>query len=182
LEQGVFQVYSSDHAPYRFDTAKSKHGGESNFQKIANGVPGLEVRLPMLFSEGVRTGRISLNQFVALSATNAARIYGLYPRKGTIAVGSDADIAIWDPEIEVTITHDMLHDAMDYTPYEGRTCTGWPITTISRGEVVWDGGEVLGAVGRGDFLPCDLPQPAQPRGVFVSGFDASTGTFPGTTG
>lgn len=181
LEQGVFQVYSSDHAPYRFDTAKSKHGGESNFQKIANGVPGLEVRLPMLFSEGVRTGRISLNQFVALSATNAARIYGLYPRKGTIAVGSDADIAIWDPDREVTITHAMLHDAMDYTPYEGRTCTGWPVTTISRGEVVWNDGEVLGAVGRGDFLPCDLPEPARPRGVFVSGFDAASGTFPGAT-
>ncbi len=94
---------------------------------------------------------------MALSATNAAKIYGLYPRKGTIAVGADADLAVWDPEKEVTIGHEMLHDNLDYTPYEGRRVTGWPVTTISRGEAVWRDGEVLGRPGRGRFLRCDTP-------------------------
>ena len=93
---------------------------------MANGVPGLEVRTAPLFSEGVGKGRIDLPKFVALTATNAAKLYGLYPRKGTIAVGSDADLAIWNPHKEVTIKQSMIHDAMDYTPYEGRTITGWP--------------------------------------------------------
>ena len=90
----------------------------------------------------MRAGRIDLTRFVALSATTAAKLYGLYPRKGTIAVGSDADIAIWDPELPVTIRQEIMHDAMDYTPYEGRKITGWPVTTISRGEVVWRAGAV----------------------------------------
>jgi len=113
----------------------------------------------------VRTGRLSLNQFVAATATTPAKIYGLYPRKGTIAVGADADIAIWDPELAVTITSDMLHDNMDYTPYEGRRITGWPVTTLSRGEVVWDGKEPRGEPGRGQFLECDLPDAARPVGA-----------------
>ncbi len=177
LENGTFQVFSSDHAPYRFDDSKGKkaHGENAPFDRVPNGVPGIEVRLPMLFSEGVRTGRITINQFVALAATNAARIYGLYPRKGTIAVGSDADIAIWDPERPVTITHGMLHDAVDYTPYEGRKIHGWPVVTLSRGEVVWRDGKVEGEPGRGRFLPCELPQPARPRGVSATGFDAVSG-------
>jgi dihydropyrimidinase len=115
-------------------------------------VPGIELRLPLLFSEGVGKGRIDLNRFVALAATNAAKIYGLYPRKGTIAVGADADIAIWDPERTVTVTHDLLHDNMDYTPYEGMTLKGWPIVTLSRGEIVWRDGEVHAKPGRGQFL------------------------------
>ena len=165
LANGTFQVFSSDHAPYRYDASgKKAHGEDASFKKVANGVPGIEVRLPMLFSEGVGKGRITLEQFVALTATNAAKIYGLYPRKGTIAVGSDADIAIWDPEREVTISTGMLHDNMDYTPYEGRRVKGWPVTTLSRGEVVWDDGKVLGQPGRGRFLKCDLPAPAKPHG------------------
>ena len=101
----------------------------------------------------MQKGRIDLPRFVALSATNAAKIYGLYPRKGTLAIGADADIAIWDAGREVTITKSILHDRMDYTPYEGMTVTGWPVMTLSRGEVVWDDGEVLGRPGRGQFLP-----------------------------
>ncbi len=165
LENGVLQVFSSDHAPYRFSgrDGKAAAGADAPFQKIANGVPGLEVRLPLLFSEGVRTGRLSLQQFVDLTATRAARLYGLYPRKGTIAVGSDADIAIWDAERKVTISQAMLHDNMDYTPYEGRTVTGWPTLTLSRGEIVCSEGEVTAAPGRGVFLPCDLPEPARAR-------------------
>ena len=179
LETGVFQVFSSDHAPYRFDDAegKKKHGERAAFNRVANGIPGIEVRLPMLFSEGVQTGRISLNRFVDLSATTAARLYGLYPKKGTIAVGSDADIAIWDPDREVTISVDMLHDNVDYTPYEGFRVQGWPVTTLSRGEVVWDDGEVRGVPGRGRFLPCALPEPARPLERFVSGFDAVAAGF-----
>ena len=127
-------------------------------------MPGLETRLPLLFSEGVRSGRLDLEKFVDLTATRAAKLYGLYPRKGTIAVGSDADIAIWDPDLEVVIRQALLHDTMDYTPYEGRKVTGWPVLVLSRGEVVWDGTEVTGAPGRGHFLPCAKPAPAKPYG------------------
>jgi dihydropyrimidinase len=162
LATGVFQVFSSDHAPYRFDeTGKKKHG-VPHFRHVTAGVPGIETRLPLLFSEGVGTGRITLEQFVALTSTNAARLYGLYPRKGTIAVGSDADLAIWDPARAVTIRHADLHDAMDYTPYEGCAVTGWPTTVISRGEIVVEEGHLHGAPGRGAFLPCARPIPARP--------------------
>lgn len=158
IAAGTLDVFSSDHAPYRYDETGKKHAGEDvTFKQVPNGVPGLEIRLPMLFSEGVRKGRLSLNHFVAITATNAAKIYGLYPRKGTIAVGADADIAIWDPDLDVTISVDMLHDNVDYTPYEGQQITGWPVLTLSRGEVVWDGIEPQGDPGRGQFLECDLP-------------------------
>ena len=129
------------------------------FDKVANGVPGLEVRLPLLFSEGVGRGRISLNRFVDVAATAAAKLYGLYPRKGTIAVGADADIAIWDPEKKVKISQEMLHDNMDYTPYEGREVTGWPVITLSRGQVVWRGGRVLGLCGGYQILGRTIKDP-----------------------
>ena len=104
LQNGTFQVFSSDHAPYRYDeTGKLLKGDKTTFKDTANGVPGIELRVPLLFSEGVGKGRLDLNRFVALTATNHARLYGLYPKKGTIAVGSDADIAIWDPAKEVTV-------------------------------------------------------------------------------
>jgi len=115
LTTGVFDVFSSDHAGYRYDDpeGKMKHGRNAPFKKVANGVPGLAVRTALLFSEGVGKGRLDLPKFVALTATNAAKLYGLHPRKGTIAVGSDADLAIWDPDREVTIRQSMIHDAMD---------------------------------------------------------------------
>ncbi len=130
---------------------------------MPNGVPGVETRLPLLFSEGVMTGRIDITRFVALTASNPAKIYGLYPRKGTIAIGSDADIVLWDPERKVTLTNAMLHHNVDYTPYEGMQLTGWPKVTLSRGEVVWNDGAVSGTPGRGQFLRCDLPKPAAAR-------------------
>ena len=164
LQTGVFEVYSSDHAPYRHDdTGKLSAGPNPPFKKVANGVPGLELRLPLLYSEGVGGGRIDLNRFVQLTATNHAKLYGLYPRKGTIAVGSDADIAIWDPAREVTVTAAMLHDNTGYTPYEGRRLKGWPVTVLSRGEVVVDEGKVDAPRGRGRFLPCALPLTPQPH-------------------
>src|SRR6202171_1858554 len=122
LETGVFQLYSSDHCPFRYDDTQGKltPKGRTSFRWVPNGIPGVETRLPILFSEGVVRGRISLNEFVALTATNHAKMYGLHPRKGTIAVGSDADIAIWDAAREVTISQKLMHHGTDYTPYEGK--------------------------------------------------------------
>ena len=165
LADGLFTIFSSDHAPFRYDDPQGKKpgGNEVPFQYIPNGIPGLETRLPLLFSEGVQKGIISLNRFVELTATNPAKLYGLYPRKGTIAIGGDADIAIWDAAKEVTITNAMLHHNVDYTPYEGMRIRGWPVLTLSRGEPVWDGVRPLGTAGRGQFLPCTLPDMARPK-------------------
>jgi dihydropyrimidinase len=153
LANGTFQVFSSDHAPYRFDeSGKLPKGSQTVFKEMANGVPGLEVRMPLLFSEGVGKGRISLNAFVALTATNHAKMYGLYPRKGTLAIGSDADMAIWNPDAQVTITAAQLHDNVGYTPYEGRTISGWPETVINRGRIVVADGTLHAARGSGEFI------------------------------
>lgn len=159
LANGTFQVFSSDHAPYLFDspTGKKVRGEGASFVHVPNGIPGVETRMPLLFSEGVGRGRISLNRFVALTATNPARLYGLYPRKGTIAIGSDADLAIWDERREVTIRNALLHHNVDYTPYEGRVVTGWPETVLSRGEVVVYAGTLHARPGRGRFLECGTP-------------------------
>ncbi|MBT6274994.1 MAG: dihydropyrimidinase [Chromatiales bacterium] len=153
LANDTFQVFSSDHAPYRFDdTGKLKAGPNASFKQIANGVPGIELRLPLLFSEGVRKGRISLQQFVSLTATNAAKIYGLHPRKGTIAVGSDADLVLWDPQKKVTVTYDILHDNVGYTPYEGMELEGWPEVVINRGRTVVSDGALHLQQGDGAFI------------------------------
>ena len=153
IQNGTFQVYSSDHAPYRMDdSGKFAAGPKADFRKIANGVPGIELRLPLLFSEGVVKGRITLNHFVQLAAGNVSRIYGLDTRKGSITEGKDADIAIWDPDVQRTITADDLHDNMDYTPYEGMQITGWPTTVIRRGEVIVEGGELIAERGSGEFI------------------------------
>ena len=155
---GTLSLVSSDHAPYRFDqSGKFQAGPSPNFRQIANGMPGIEMRLPLLFSEGVNKGRITLNQFVALSATNAARIYGMAPEKGTIAVGADADIAIWDPD-ETRIAGAM-HDAMDYNPFEGREVTGWPVTVLNHGRRIVERGTLMARPGDGRFIarrPVDL--------------------------
>ena len=155
LADGAFTIFSSDHAPFRYDDPAGKKiaGDHAAFRKIPNGVPGLETRLPLLFSEGVNGGRISLTRFVELTATNPAKLYGLYPRKGTIAVGADADLAIWDQDRRVTLSNAMLHHNVDYTPYEGMKLRGWPVATVSRGEVVCSDGVLLAQPGRGRFLP-----------------------------
>lgn len=150
---GTFQLFSSDHCPFRYDSPDGKlnENGKRSFVHIPNGIPGIETRLPILFSEGVNKGRIDACRFVALTATNHAKTYGLYPRKGTIAVGSDADIVIWDPEIERTVRHADLHDGADYTPYEGKTLTGWPVDVILRGKIMIRGGALEGGQ-RGTYL------------------------------
>lgn len=151
LENGSLTVISSDHSPYRFEgpTGKRAGGATPHFQHIPPGLPGLETRLMLLFSEGVGTGRLSLEQFVTLTATSPARIYGLYPRKGHLMPGADADIVLWDPAAETVIRHEALHDACDYTPYEGQHVRGLPVMTFSRGECLWDRGQVFGTPGRG---------------------------------
>jgi len=164
LENGVFQVFSSDHAPFRYDDphGKMNAGKSAPFNKVPNGIPGIETRLPLLFSAGVLAGRIDVNSFVALTSTNVAKIYGLYPRKGTIAVGADADLVIWS-ERKLKIENTLLHHNVDYTPYEGIELSAWPEITISRGEVVWSRPDAKAAKGRGRFLRCDRPTPARPR-------------------
>ncbi len=172
VQNGTFQMVTSDHAPYRFDdTGKLAKGPNPDFKQIANGIPGIELRLPLLFSEGVQKGRIGLERFVELCCTNPARIYGLHPRKGTVAVGSDADLAIWDPDKVVELTDQTTHDATGYCPYAGMTLTGWPTTVISRGEVIVDGGELLARRGRGRFLPRAAGPAARPLGRLVPELD-----------
>ncbi len=159
LFNGVFQVFSSDHAPFRFNDPKGKllHGLNASFSKIPNGIPGVETRLPLLFSEGVIRRKMNLQKFVALTASNPAKMYGLYPRKGTIAIGSDADLVIWDAERELTIRNTDLHHNVDYTPYEGMSITGWPETTLVRGQIVVDRGQLVAKPGFGQFVACDRP-------------------------
>lgn len=144
LQQGVFEVFSSDHCPYRYEDEAGKLApkGKQSFRYVPNGIPGIATRMPILFSEGVVKGRIDLNRFVALTSTNHAKRYGLYPHKGTIAVGSDADLVLWDAGREVTITHSLLQDGCDYTPYEGLAVTGWPVRTLLRGETVMTDGQI----------------------------------------
>jgi dihydropyrimidinase len=155
IRTGVFSLFSSDHCPFRYN---DEHGklipkGRTSFRWVPNGIPGVETRLPILFSEGVAKGRIDLNRFVALTATNHARMYGLYPRKGTIAIGSDADIAIWDPQRKVTISQSLMHHGADYTPYEGIEVTGWPVRTMVRGTTVAGDDVAIGTPGHGRYLP-----------------------------
>jgi dihydropyrimidinase len=167
LETGVFQVYSSDHCPFRYDDPAGKltPKGRTSFRWVPNGIPGVETRLPILFSEGVVKGRISLERFVALTATNHAKMYGLHPRKGTIAVGADADIAIWDPERKVTISQTLLHHGSDYTPYEGLEVTGWPVTTIVRGKTIVRDGTLANDRRAGEHIARERSQYAAPAGA-----------------
>jgi dihydropyrimidinase len=160
LKDGTFAVLSSDHAPYRFDeSGKLPKGDKTTFKEMANGVPGLQVRLPLLFSEGVGKGRITLNEFVALTSTNHARMYGLSPRKGTVEVGGDADIAIWDPEKRVTLNAAMMKDNVGYTPYEGMTVKGWPTMVLSRGRLAVQDDKLMVGKGTGKFIARGVPAP-----------------------
>lgn len=144
LQQGVLKLYSSDHAPFRWGGTEGKRPGgkRTAFRWVPNGLPGIETRLPILFSEGVVGKRISVNQFVAVTATNHARHYGL-ASKGTIAPGFDADIAIWNPSVTQTIQQANLHHGADYTPYEGLSITGWPEAVFLRGTPLIQDGQLL---------------------------------------
>ncbi len=172
LALGDLQTISSDHAPYRFDdTGKLRAGPNPTFKQVANGLPGLEARLPLLFDAMVSNGRLGLQKFVELTATAPAKIYNLHPRKGSIAIGADADIAIWDPAREVTLADAMMHDLAGYTPYAGRTLRGWPVTVLSRGRVVVTDGKLVAEPGSGQFLARGGGEAAKPTGRLVPDMD-----------
>ncbi len=149
LAGGDLQVVATDHCPF---TLADKARGRNDFSKIPNGAPGIETRMMLLWDGGVRAGRIDAQRFVELTAAGPARLFGLWPRKGTIAVGSDADLVIWDPERETRLSVETLHMRVDYSPYEGRVVHGGPSVVMSRGEVLVDRGEWKGRAGRGQFL------------------------------
>jgi dihydropyrimidinase len=160
LKMDDLQVISTDHCP--FCMKEQKELGRSDFTKIPNGAPGVEHRVPLIYNGGVVDNRISLNRFVELTSTAAAKMFGMFPKKGTIAVGSDADIAIWDPEKAVTVS--QTHDGTGYTPYKGRTLKGWPVTVLSRGQVIVDDGRLQAERGRGRFLAREPSDSLRPLG------------------
>ena len=150
LQGNDLQVVSTDHCPFCFK--EQKELGRDDFTKIPNGGPGVEHRMSLIYNGGVAGGRISLNRFVELTSTSAAKIFGLFPRKGTIAVGSDADIVIFDPNEEMTISSSTHHMNVDYSAYEGTKVKGVTKTVLSRGKVVIDDGKFVGKPGDGQFL------------------------------
>jgi dihydropyrimidinase len=176
VQRGTIDVVSSDHSgsSYEGEGGKRIHGNNAPFPDIPNGVPGLAARLPLVFSEGVSKGRIDLNTYVRLIATNPAKLFGLYPRKGTIAPGSDADLVLWDPGKRVAITNALMQHTIDYTPYEGLEVTGWPVATVKGGRVAMRDGKVQAEPGTGQFLPRGPYEMIKPTGVLPDGFDASS--------
>ena len=164
LSEGVLQTIGTDHCPFFYDGTRpivyegheiaipGKELGRDDFTKIPNGLPGIEDRLPVLWTTGVRSGRITANQFVAYNSTNPAKIFGLYPRKGALLAGSDADIVIWDPDKKVTYGLAHAHQRTDYNLYEGWELTGMPEKVFLRGKLIVDGDRWLGHSGDGRFL------------------------------
>ena len=149
LASGDLQVVSTDHCPFFI---KQKEAGKNDFSKIPNGAGGIETRMPLIYSEGVGKGRITINKFVEICCTNPAKLFGMYPRKGAIAPGSDGDIVIFDPKKEVTLSYENLHQRVDYTPYEGMAVKGYPVKTIVNGELLTDNGDFVGKRGKGKFI------------------------------
>ena len=150
LKQDHLQVVSTDHCPFCF--AGQKTLGKDDFTKIPNGGPGIENRLQLIYHYGVNSGKLSLNRFVEIVSTAPARIFGLYPKKGELAPGSDADVVIWDPHAAHTISARTHHMRVDYSMFEGFEVRGNARTVLSRGEVIVDGGQFLGKAGRGNYL------------------------------
>jgi dihydropyrimidinase len=149
LADGTLDTVGTDHVPH---TRAAKLAPGLTFDRVPPGVSNLETLLPMLYSEGVRKGRLTLARLVEVLATAPARISGMYPRKGAIAVGLDADMVVFDPNARRTVHAAELHSACDYDPYEGREVTGWPEVVLSRGEVVFERGAFRGAPGRGKLV------------------------------
>jgi dihydropyrimidinase len=150
LAGGALAVVATDHCPWVCEGQKTR--GRERFDLIPGGIAGVETRAALVFSEGVVTGKLSLEQYVAVMSTNAARIFGLYPRKGALAVGSDADIVVFDPRRQATIRCRDLHQHVDYTVFEGWQTTGAPVVTVLRGRVAARDGQFVGHVGRGQFV------------------------------
>jgi len=150
LASNDLQAVSTDHCP--FCMKEQKELGREDFSKIPNGAPGIETRMSLVYDGGVRTGKISLNRFVELTSTSPAKIFGLFPRKGTVAPGSDADLVVFDPDRKQTLSAKTLHMRVDYNPYEGREVTGVSETVLSRGRVIVEDGKFVGKAGAGSFL------------------------------
>ncbi|RME45959.1 MAG: dihydropyrimidinase [Caldilineae bacterium] len=148
LAANDLQIVTTDHCPF---TREDKATGLGDFSRIPGGVPAIEARFPLLYTFGVRAGHFSANRWVDIACTTPARLFG-FARKGHIAPGYDADLVIFDPQREVTLSPRTLHEKPDWTPYDGLTVTGWPEVTLSRGEVIVQDGEFLGAAGRGRFV------------------------------
>ena len=159
LAKNDLQVVSTDHCPFCMNEPPQKQMGKDDFSKIPNGAPGIETRLMLVWDGGVRTGKIDMHRFVEIVSTNPAKMFGLWPRKGTIAVGSDGDLILFDPEKETTLSAKGLHMKVDYNPYEGRKVRGGPALVLSRGEVIVDHGQFKGKKGRGQFVK---RQPGRP--------------------
>ncbi len=170
-------VVSSDHSGWSYGGTRGKQsaGADAPFTQIPNGVPGLAARLPILWSEGVATGRISPSDFVRLTATEPAALFGLRA-KGRIAPGADADLVLWDPDRRTRMTNALQQHIIDYTPYEGLEVTGWPVATLRRGDVVMRDGTVSATPGSGRYLPVGPYDMIRPRGVLPNGFDAAAFT------
>jgi dihydropyrimidinase len=149
LASGSLQVVATDHCSF---TTEQKRFGLKDFTKIPNGTGGLEDRLPVLWTKGVRTGRLTMNEFVAVTSSNIAKILNIYPRKGAIAVGSDADIVVFDPKKKKTISAKKQMSVIDYNVFEGVKVTGLPRFTLSRGDVVFADDKVQAEDGRGQFV------------------------------
>jgi dihydropyrimidinase len=149
LQSGSLQVVATDHCSF---TIEQKRMGKGDFRKIPNGTGGLEDRMPVLWTAGVNTGRLTKEEFVAVTSTNIARILNVYPRKGAVAVGSDADIVIWDPTATKTITASKQISRIEYNVFEGHTCTGVPKVTLSRGKIAWMDGDLRAERGDGKYI------------------------------
>lgn len=149
LSSGSLSVVATDHCAF---SKAQKRYGVGDFTKIPNGTGGLEDRMPMLWTHGVNTGRITMNEFVAVTSTNAAKIFGMYPRKGAVAVGSDADLVVWDPKKEKVIKAGTQQSAIDYNVFEGKRVTGLPRFTLTRGQVAVHDGEMRCEEGHGEFV------------------------------
>jgi dihydropyrimidinase len=150
LASNDLQAVSTDHCP--FCMKEQKELGRDDFSKIPNGAPGIETRMSLVYDGGVRSGKISWNRFVELTSTSPAKIFGLFPRKGTVAPGSDADLVVFDPNRKQTLSAKTLHMRVDYNPYEGREVTGVAETVLSRGKLVVRNGKFVGRAGAGSFL------------------------------
>lgn len=175
LSLGDLQIISSDHSPYAFDdTGKLRFAETPNFKQVVSGVPGIEARLPLMFDAMVSSGRFTVQDFVRWTSTEPARIYGLAPKKGSIAIGADADIAIWNPEKTVTFSDAAVHDKAGFTPFAGRTVKGWPETVIRRGEVIVADGKLHAAAGSGRFLARAAGEAAIPTGKLSPEMDSAT--------
>lgn len=155
LAQGALQVVATDHCPFFFKGQKEL--GRDFFGKIPNGAPGIETRMPLLYGIGVAEKQISLQKMVEISATNPAKIFGMYPNKGTIRVGADADLVVFDPHKDVVLRKKMLHENVDYTPYDGIRVKGYPVMTIAGGTIIVEDGQFLGKMGAGKFIKRTAP-------------------------